>query len=95
MEVFETEREEISASEVPADIRRKIESRTKKFSSIIYFPSAEDSAEMICDRANKHYYGLNNYELDKSRAFELYIKAAVKGHSGAKNALKTLYNYDY
>lgn len=63
--------------------------------SKIYFPSAEDSTEMICDKANKHYYGLAGYKMDRNLAFSLYKDAADKGHSGAKNALKTLYNYNY
>ena len=86
-------REQVSASEVPDDIRAMIEDGNSYSKN--YYPSELDEAQAIYDAANNYYYGFNGYQQNKSKAKGLYLKAADKGLWKAKNQLKNLYGYDY
>ena len=81
-------REQVSASEVPEEIRKQIEGQTKNLSPM-------ESAQEIYDMANNYYYGLNGYKQDKSKAKGLYYKAADKGLWKAKSQLKNIWSIDY
>ena len=82
MEVFKTEREEISASEVPANIREQIEGEiSKKIKNWYRY-------------ANEYFYGLNGEREDKERAKKFYILAAKAGHGESKKILKNFYKIE-
>ena len=83
MEVFKTEREEISASEVPEDIRRQIEEKNSPI------------AENFFKAAENYFYGLKGCLIDRNAAKNLYEKAAEEGHKSARNKLKNLFGIDY
>ena len=77
-------REQVSASEVPEEIRRQIEGQTKNLSPM-------ESAQMLYDKANYYYYN----QRDTQKAFELYKEAADKGLWKAKYQLKNIWSIDY
>lgn len=83
-------REQVSASEVPEEIRRQIEGGSSKN----YYPSGSDSAETFYQKAQNYYYGSNGYYKDRLKAKELYLKAAKLGHNRAKNVLRQQYWVD-
>ena len=83
LEVFKTEREEISASEVPEDIRRQIEEKNSPI------------AENFFKAAENYFYGLKGCLIDRNAAKNLYEKAAEEGHKSARNKLKNLFGIDY
>ena len=78
---FKTEREEISASEVPADIRRQIDG--EKFLNYV---------ETIYEKAQNYFYGWNGCPVDNSKALELYIEAKNLGHNKAADKLRDFWN---
>ena len=78
-------REEISASEVPEDVRRQVEASTSidaRFADSYY---------------NSAYYyltGSNGYPKNLDKSFELFELAARAGHSASKSALRKYFNYE-
>ena len=81
MEVFKTEREEISVFDVPNDIRRKIEGSPAI--TIENFYSDYEKAE-------NYYYGLNGFPQNRNQAKNFYAKAAKAGNSEARKKLQDL-----
>ena len=80
-------REQVSASEVPEEIRRQIEGG----SSRNYYPSDSDSAETFYQKAQNYYYGLNGYSRNLTIAESFYKRAASAGHYEAKQKLRELF----
>ena len=83
-----TDRKQISASDVPADIRAQIEGGGNfSTSSGEYFYSAQE-----CYQAGNEYcYGWNGRPVNKSKAKELYLEASSRGHGGAATQLRNIW----
>ena len=73
-----TSREKISASDVPDDIRRQVESQNNSYADTCY------------RMANEFYYGLKGINVNHQVARGLYKKAADAGHEGARRQLHSL-----
>ena len=79
-----TKREQISASQVPADIRRQIEGQsTLNFNNM--------SAQELYQAGNEFYYGWNGRSVDRIMAHSLYRESASRGHSRAQDQLRKLF----
>ena len=81
-----TDRKQVSASDVPEDIRRQIEGQTKNFQS-----NQEKKAKNWFRYANEYYYGLNGEKIDKNQAKKFFEMAANAGHYEAKKKLRELF----
>lgn len=84
-------REQVSASDVPADIRAQIEGRTKNFKSKSSLSNNEKKAKNWYRYANEYYYGLNGESVDYSIAKTFFQMAADAGHFEAKKKLRELF----
>ena len=79
--------EQVSASDVPADIRAQIEGGNFSASSREYFSSAQEYYQA----GNEYCYGWNGRPVNKSKAKELYLEARRRGHDGAANQLRSIW----
>lgn len=76
-----TTRRQISASDVPDDIRRQIEA-----GSIPEYGSPQDYYQWD----NEYYYGWNGRAVDHRKAKECFQRARNAGHEGAKRQIYSL-----
>ena len=79
-----TTREQISASDVPDDIRRQVEGSRQVESQ------NNSQADIYYRMANEFYYGLKGINVNHQVARGLYKKAADAGHEGARRQLHSL-----
>ncbi|MBR6013430.1 MAG: hypothetical protein IK062_06570 [Selenomonadaceae bacterium] len=80
-------REQVSASDVPADIRAQIEGGNFSSNSGEYFSSAQEYYQA----GNEYCYGWNGRSVNKSKAKELYLEASSRGHGGAATQLRNIW----
>lgn len=80
-----TTREQISASEVPDDVRRQIEGK----SGIRYNDDVKYSPEQYYTLANEYYYGYGR-QINRTTAKVFFQRAADAGHEAALRQLKLL-----
>ena len=71
-------REQVSASEVPEEIRRQIEGGRSNISS------SSPSAKVFYEAEN-YFYGRNGFPVNVYKAKQLYIKAHRMGYTEAAN----------
>ena len=77
-----TSREQISASDVPDDVRRQIEGDLRI--------QNETDADILYQMGNEYYYGWNGRRVDHLKAKECFKKAKDAGHKGAKQQIYNL-----
>lgn len=80
-------REQVSASDVPEEMRRQIEGGSFSTSSREHFSSAQEYYQA----GNEYCYGWNGRHVNKAKAKELYLEASSRGHSGAATQLRNIW----